>query len=348
MGAANQPEVNRRGFLKAAAVTAVAATTLGTGAAVLKQASQSAPTTITTVSAAPTLSVPPITVNNASGEAFTQLAAVQADNVRLQAALDAANRQLTGLQQHDANAMTNNQSVQTELASANERVSVLAGLVTLYEQLDDVDLDTVLDNGLTAVNDSLFNLMDGIPTLEESLSAGQLALAEVENHLPVLENGRVWLDGQLGKLSTYFQQIELLLLDAVDAVGPFLQMLDEWFANIKKWLPFGIGQKAATVMQSITTLLIETPGTVSGIHSNIAQPLDVWLAKDEQNEVKLHSKLIKPLRENVMAKTSETLGKARAIETTYTANLKEPVATAVANKQTVRDLITSYRETHQI
>jgi hypothetical protein len=295
------------------------------------------------------LAVPSLTVNNgASAEAFAQLAAVQAENVRLQAALDAANRQLTGLQQHDANAMTNNQTIQTELASANERVSVLAGLVTLYEQLDDVDLDTVLDNGLTAVNDSLFNLMDSIPTLEEGLSAGQLALAEVENHLPVLENGRVWLDGQLGKLETYFQHIEFVLMDAVEAVGPFLQMLEDWFANVKKWLPFGIGEKATTIMQSITTLLIETPGTVSGINSNITQPLDVWLAKDEQNEVKLQSKLSKPLRENVMAKTSETLGKARAIETTYTANLKEPVATAGANKQTVRDLITSYRETHQV
>lgn len=348
MGESNQSEINRRGFLKAAAVTAVAATATGTGAALIKQANQSAATTITTAPAAPTLSVPPLTVNNAGAESFAQLASVQADNIRLQAALDAANRQLASLQQHDANAQATNQSIQTELAAANEQIGVLAGLVALYEQLEEVDLDAVLANGLTAVNESLATLLDDIPTLEEGLAAGQLALAEVEEHIPVLENGRVWLDGQLGKLETYFQQVEYLLIDAVEAVGPFLQMLEEWFTGIKKWLPFGIGERATNIMQSITTLLIETPGTVSGINNNIAQPLDVWLAKDDQNEIAFKNKLIKPMRENVMAKTSETLTKARQVETTYTANLKEPLETAVANKQSVRELITNYRDQYRI
>ncbi len=348
MGESNQSEINRRGFLKAAAVTAVAATATGTGAALIKQANQEAVTTITTVPAAPTLSVPPLDVNNAGAESFAQLASVQAENVRLQAALDAANRQLAGLQQHDANALAANQSIQTELGAANEQIGVLAGLVALYEQLEDIDLDTVLDNGLTAVNESLANLLDDLPTLEEGLAAGQLALAEVEDHIPVLENGRVWLDGQLGKLETYFQQVEYLLIEAVEAAGPFLQMLEEWFAGVKKWLPFGIGERAAHIMQSITTLIIETPGTVSGINNNIAQPLDVWLAKDEQNEVKLNSKLIKPLRENVMVKTNETMNKTRQVETTYATHLREPAATAVANKQSIRDLIAAYREQHQI
>lgn len=348
MGAANQQEVSRRGFLKAAAVTAVAATTAGTGAAVIKQANQAAPTTITTApAAAPTLAVPPLN-GSSSTEAFAQLASIQAENMRLQAALDAANRQLAGLQAHGENTMSANQMFQTELATANERVSVLAGLVALYEQLDGVDLDAVLENGLTAVNNSLTNLIDDIPTLEEGLAAGQLALAEVEDHIPVLENGRAWLDGHLGKLETYFHQIEFLLQEAVEAAGPFLEMVNEWFAGIKKWLPFGIGQKAATIMQSITTLIVETPGTVSGIHANVAQPMDVWLAKDEQNEVKLKSKLIKPMRETVMAKTNETLTKARDVDEIYSVNLKEPVQTAVANKQTIRELITTYREQHQI
>ena len=215
MGESNQPEINRRGFLKAAAITAVAATATGSGAVLIKQANQTAETTITTAPMAPTLSVPPLTANNAGTETFTKLASIQAENIRLQAALDAANRQLTGLQQHDANTLATNQSIQTELATANEQIGVLAGLVALYEQLEEIDLDAVVDNGITAVNESLSNLLADIPTLEEGLAAGQLALAEVEDHLPVLENGRVWLDGQLGKLETYFQQVEFLLIEAV-------------------------------------------------------------------------------------------------------------------------------------
>lgn len=350
MGASqNEHEINRRGFLKVAVVTAVAATATGTGAALIKQANQSATTTITSAEvAAPAFTGPPIVANTAVTENFAQLAAIQADNMRLQAALDAANRQLASLQQHEANSLSANEAVQVELASANERVSVLAGLVALYEQLEGVDLDTALTNGMTAVSDSITGLLNDVPSLEESISAGTLALAGVETHLPVLANGRAWLDGHLGKLDGYFHQIELLLMDAVEAVGPFLQMVNDWFAGVKKWLPFGMGETAVTIMQSITTLLIETPATVSGLNTNIAQPLDVWLARDEENEIALSKMLVKPLRDDLMVKTTDALSKTRHIETTYTAHLKEPVDTAVANKQSIRTLITDYRQQHQV
>lgn len=344
-----QEEVSRRGFLKAAVVTAAAATVTGAGTAALKQGSRAAPTVITTSPAAsPTLTVPQLGSSQGATEAFAQLTSIQAENMRLQAALDAANRQLASLQQHESNATNANQTIQTELASANERLSVMAGLFALYEQLEEIDLDTVLDNGLETLSDAFNNLIEDVPDLEESLENGKLALAEVENHLPLLENGRAWLDGQAGKLDTYFQQVETLLREAVEVAGPLLEMINEWFAGIKKWLPFGIGEKAATIMHSVTTLIAETPGTVSGLQTNIAQPLDIWLARDDQNEVKLKSKLINPLRNEVMAKTSDTLLKAKAVETTYTTEFKEPLTTAVSQKETIRTLISEYRQQHQI
>jgi hypothetical protein len=61
-------------------------------------------------------------------------------------------------------------------------------------------------------------------------------------------------------------------MEVVEAAGPFLQMINDWFAGIKKWLPFGMGETAVTVMQSITTLLIETPANVTGLNTNISQP----------------------------------------------------------------------------
>jgi hypothetical protein len=344
-----EKEVSRRGFLKVVAATAVVATATGAGAAVLKQAQPTGPTTITVASPPQmTAAVSPVVGNTAVTDSFSQLAAVQAENMRLQAALDAANRQLAALQQGDASATAANQTMQTELASANERVGVLAGLVALYEQLEGVDLDTALGNGMTAVSEAITNLLNDVPSLEESMTAGTLALGQVESHLPVLANGRAWLDGHLSKLDGYFRQIESLLMEVVEAAGPFLQMINDWFAGIKKWLPFGMGETAVTVMQSITTLLIETPATVTGLNTNISQPLDVWLARDEQNEIALTKMLVKPLRDDLMVKTTDALNKARGIETVYNTNLKEAVGTAVANKQSIRTLITEYRQQHQI
>lgn len=341
-----ESEINRRGFLKAVALTAVAATATGGGAALFKQAQQAAAPVITTAPLTAVTISP--TASSLATDHLAQLAAAQAEIVRLQAALDAANRQLTAVNEQGNNSLAANQTMQQELASANERVGLLAGLVALYEQLDEVDLDEMVDSGLTAVSQALDGFFADVPSLEESLSTGTLALAQVESHLPVLANGRVWLDGHLQKLQNYFGQIENLLYDVVEVAGPFLQMVNDWFAGIKKWLPFGMGQTAVTVMESITTLLIETPSTIAGLNSNLAQPLDLWLARDEQNEIGLNQTLVKPLRDGVIGQTNKALGKAREVETSYLTNLQAPWHTAVAQKQSVRALIEAYRQEHQI
>jgi hypothetical protein len=349
MSQESDQQVDRRGFLKAALATAVATTTVGVGAAAMRlNATQ--PTIISTTGpTAPVMAavqLPPATTPES--ELFTRLASSQAENMRLQAALDAANRQLAAVQQSNGSTQAAQEAVQIELAQANQQVSVLAGLVALYEQLDAVNVEGALDAGLTAVSEGLTNLFAEIPTLEASMAAGQLALAEVEAHLPVLANGQAWLENHRQKLAGYFQSIELILAEVAENAGPFLQMVNDWFANLRKWLPFGLGETAANVMQSITTLLLEIPGTVSGLETNVSQPLQVWLAPDAQNEIALSKNMIKPLRDEVLVKTGETLSKARTMEAVYQEQLRIPTQTAVASRTVLHNLIAEYRQQNQV
>lgn len=343
-------QISRRGFLKGVAVTGAAAVATGAGAATLMQQSANAPITTNVVSTPPLLpaTAVPNMANISADEMLARLASAQAENVRLQAALDAANRQLLGAQADDQNALAAQETYNVHLAEANNQIGVLAGLIALYEQLDSVDVDAVVENGLTAVSETLNNFMADVPTLEESLEMGQIALAEVENHIPLLDNGRLWLENHNGKLDSYFKAIELILLEVVESAGPFLDMLNSWFESVKKWLPFGLGEKATNVMQSITTLLLETPATISGLNTNVAQPLDVWLAKDQNNEVNLQKNLIKPLRENVIAQSNIATGKAKQVESIYKEQLHEPINTAVASQRVIRNLIAEYRENNQV
>lgn len=343
----NEPQIGRRGFLKAITVTGAAAVVTGAGAALLKQNPNTA-ATINTVSSAPITAPTAVTVSAPQNDLLAQLASIQAENMRLQAALDAANRQLETLQLSSQDTSAATESLNVQLGEANAQIGVLAGLVALYEQLDGVNLENAVENGLTAVSDTLTNLLDDIPTLEEGIQAGHLALAEVENNIPLLENGRTWLENHISKLDAYFQSIENYLQDAVESAGPFLQMLNDWFESLRKWLPFGIGQKAATVMQSITTLLIETPATISGLDTNISQPLAAWLNKDENGDVLLQKNVVTPIRDNVLTKTTAAVDKAKTLNTAYMAQLQEPVQTAVMNKQAIRTLIAQYREQHQL
>lgn len=347
----NQDEqvVSRRKFMKAAMLTAVAASATGAGAAIYNQSpANDAVVTSVSNSAAPVINTAVSPSAPANNDLFTRLASAQAENVRLQSALDAAQRQLASLEQNNQSSANNSEALTVELNQANERIGVLAGLVALYEQFEAVDMETAVQNGLSNFSGNIETMLAEVPTLSESIQLGRQALENFESQIPVLDNGRLWLIDHLSKIEGYFQVVEQLLADAVDRVGPFLQMLTDWFESVKRWLPFGMGQTAATIMQSITDLIMETPNTLSGLDTNVMQPLNVWLNRDQNNETALHQTLIKPIRDDLMPKADTTVSKVRQMDETYKTALKEPVETAVASQRVIRNLIAEYRQQHGV
>ena len=215
-----EENVSRRGCLKAVMATAAAATAVGAGAAWLKGKEQ---TTVQTASlaAAPQVINPVAYNSTANSDLMAQLISAQAENVRLQAALDAASRQLLAINGADGNNAAAIQNLQLELNNANDRAGVLAGLVALFDQLEGVDLGDLLQNGLTTVGEAVTDLVADIPTLDEAIAAGQTALQELENDIPLIENGRTWLEEQANRLESYYLGVETFLKEAVETAGDF-------------------------------------------------------------------------------------------------------------------------------
>lgn len=352
----DEQAVSRRNFMRNLGISLLAATTVGTGAAMITRETQktpaappvirelpSLPTSIPAVQSAQTV----ITANNDAAELLQKLAASQAENMRLQAALEAAQRDL------DALSLTNNsnrsatEELSLQLASANDQIGVLGGLVALYEQLDDVDVLDTIQNGMAAVSESIDGLIEHTPTLSEGIQLGQQALADVEAHLPVLENGRAWMDAQVSKLNSFYETVEVVLQSVLETVGNFLDMVEAWFTNVRKWLPFGIGEKAANVVDSLSRLVAETPLTVEGLNTYLAQPLDHWLVREE-GEPKLQRNLVKPVREKVLVRAQESINKAQQVQNSYQENLALPVELTFSNRQLIRGQIADYRQQHQV
>lgn len=351
--------VSRRDFLRAATLTAVAATAAGGGAAAFVRSRQAEP--VITVASNPTtlpgavVSVPTPAISGASTAAATSgsadtlalLAQAQSENLQLKAQLDQALQQLAGLQTSEADSRAARDTLQMELDGANNRLGILGGLVALYQQLDDMDPGAAVEGGLQALGTKLTELVDGTPLLNSGLDTGTLALSEMEAHIPTLDSGRQWLAEQTARVQGFYSQVELVLQEALERVGDFFQMLAEWFEGIRKWLPFGVGDKAAKVMSNLTTLVAETPNTLAGLQANIATPLDVWLVREEGEPV-LQRRVVRPLRDEVIARARVTIDQTHQTHTVYNDNLASPVRAVFANRQTVRDQIAAYRQQNQV
>jgi hypothetical protein len=219
----------------------------------------------------------------------------------------------------------------------------LGGLIGLYEQLEGVALDDLVDAGISTLSGSVATLMGQLPTLAEALEAGSEALDTLEAQIPLIDNGRQWLDNHTSRLDIYQRSLEAVLQDAVENVGEFLQMLGDWFASVLKWLPFGMGDNASRVVTALTDLLAETPHTLSGLNTNVSQPLAMWVG-DVDGEKPLKANLVRPLREKTIAQAKTVAIQATDLQTHYEAHLAQPAKTALQSRQTVREMIATYRQ----
>jgi hypothetical protein len=346
--------LSRRGFIKAAVATAALATATGAGAAILVNPDVLLPKPAATAKSVTVSSLPPVTYQPAaaviqadSTEMLARLAATQAENVRLQAALDAASRRLSAMevngQQHSALVET----MQLQLGEASNRLSVLTGLIALYDQLDSIDVAGAVDGGVTAVGGVMRSFLEKAGQVAQGVVNGREALNQFEAQIPAVESGRNWLANHVSRISLYYQAVEHALRTAAEKAGSLLQMLNEWFQDVLRWLPFGFGRKAAQVMDTVTKLVAETPNTISGLTTNVAQPLDIWLAGGG-DAMPLRRNLIKPLHEQTLKPAGELAAEAESVRQTYQENLVRPVQVAVYNQRVLRELIAEYRQEHRV
>ncbi len=341
-----EPGINRRRFIKASVAAAATATVAGAGAALLRD--RQPPLKI--IPQPQPVQQPihlPTNSNQEVEELFSRLASVQAENVRLESQLNITKRRLEA-KRSSISARDKNESeiLQTRFDEMNLQVGVLSGLVALYDQLDEIDLDDIVDSGLTAVGDALDELVDNVPTVTEGLQMGQAALDELEQHIPLLEDGRNWLEDQLGSVDEYYGAIERSLRSVVEGGGSFVQMLNEWFQGLLKWLPFGIGNKAIEVMDTLSNLVSEIPGTLTGINANVVQPLDVWLEKDG-DQTALQKRIISPVRERAIEPAVQAMDRTETLRTTYRSHLADPARLKLERKRAIRNSINEYRSIHQ-
>ena len=347
-------EIDRRGFLRAAAAATMAAAAAGTAVALLMEQKQAGP-----IAVSPPFETLPITsVADPSPEFVSlssQMSAVQAENFRLQTQLAAAQGQLeligrTNDQQYGSEVEAwrlQLDDANSQVASLGAQVTLLAGLVELYEHLDAVDLATVASEGVATVSSILTGVIEEVPAVAEGIQAGRDALEDFEEQIPSLEEGQRWLIEQMDVLNGLYTAVETALQNSVEVAGTFLQKLNQWFQDIQKWLPFGIGDRAATIMNALADLLESVPETIDGAQTRVAGPLDLWLERDGQ-ETRLHKQLIRPVRVSALDRASRTVTQVEALDSIYQSRLAEPVIAATERQRLIREQITTYRQNNLV
>ena len=255
------------------------------------------------------------------------------------AELEAANAEL------DAAKGAADLELQAFLENAAEEVAQLLGLLDLYEELDKIGLDGIIEKGLAAVALPLGAVEAGALALKSGLEWAEDALRTVGEAVPTAQESLLWLEAQVSAVSDAIEKLENGVAQALDkatdnAVG---EAVKEFTAKILDVLPFGLGDRFRAALAGLVALVTSVDDLVEGINTKLLEPLrENWFSGEDGEG--MSGTFLDPLVEKILDPLEEHLESLAALADTVQSDLTAPTQRAMAERARLRAEIARYKD----
>ncbi len=316
----------RRHFLTRVLLGGVAATALGGSAALLyDQYAESAPSVAALTSLSDAARTQPTVAANSTdvSQLRSALQAITADRDRLN----------SELQQRNAELAEARQALEVALAELDAHKN----LNSLWQQLDEVGLDVMMGAAVAAMGGNLQNLARLAALLREGLEIGRAVTDWFIGAMLRPQTGIQWLQRQVNALATSIDWLLEQVRDVVQPAANLSSTLMDFIIKVLDRLPFNFGRRAEAGLNAMRTVVDQLPELIRGINDEVLDPLADWFGTDEGRN--LQGMLVRPVIDNVFVPAQQVLAKIDELDSTFTSNVAQPVETAIAQRQTLRERI---------
>ncbi len=231
--------------------------------------------------------------------------------------------------------------------AADAEIARLRGLVDLYEKLEKIGLDAILQTGMAAVALPLEAVEIGANALKGGLELVEKGLRSVEEALPTAQESLLWLEGRISALADGIEKLETALGQALDkAAGtPLGQAVKDFATLVLDNLPFGLGDKIRAVLDGLATLVTGVDDLLEGINTRLLEPLrQKWFSTEEGQGV--GATLIDPVVEHILDPLEGHLADLTTLVDTWQQKLVAPAGRALEERSRVREEIARYKQEH--
>jgi hypothetical protein len=273
--------------------------------------------------AAPSTAMPgPSLTPTLPAEARTQIATLQ-------------NQLASVIQQRDAFQQQVTQ-VSGQLASLQSNHDLLKGLLDLYQQLDNTNLDQIVIDALGALGMPVV----AIETLRVAVSNGVTltvkVLQAIEDQMPLIAAGLDWLEQQIATLELAIRSLRTAL--DVANVGDFTKSVGDFVSQVLGMLPFGAGDNIKNSLMAMGNVINQLPTLLDNVNTRLLQPARTWIVSDQQSG--LYASLLRPVREQMLMPSQQMVANAQNLNSVYNTQLAQPAQTALDQRAKIRAEIT--------
>ncbi len=222
-----------------------------------------------------------------------------------------------------------NQALTTELQSAT-------GLMALYQELDELGLDRIVESGLGLVGMALERAGSGAAGLREGLRLAEQRLSELDQSFAGLDTGLARAEQGITGLSNMMQTLEDRLRAAGEPVAPITEALGGFFKGLIERIP-GVGPRIIEAIEHVEAIIGAIPQSIENINSDLIRPLRERFFPQQGDTVQV--RLLDPIAAAIVAPADALLGALSDLSSTWQSALQQPAQETLAKRAEVRQKI---------
>lgn len=297
----------------------------------------------------------------------SQLAAAQFEKTTLEGSFATLNQQVLTLDSQLGAATTQNAQLATSLTDSQKESETLKNqlaelqfkltgaegklieykdLIGLYDQLENVGLDTLAQNGLQTAAGGLTSALGLLPLVQTGLQSARGLLDEFEKVLPDFHDGLTWLSGQIINLKLGLFALEKAAQTTLtNAATGVVAVFGGFITFVLDYLPFDIGKQTRAAFDNAQSVITQTSEMTARTDDRVFNKMSRYVSDGPNNWQK---KLVSPLREQTMAPTDQLLTAVNDAHTTFNTALSAPVQAALEQRAGLRQKIVEHRVAHAL
>lgn len=228
-----------------------------------------------------------------------------------------------------------------DLTSQLEQVKPLLNeaqaLNALWRSLDEIGLDNLVVTALTTLGGLISAVVAISDILQPGLNTAKAAVDYVTNNFSGPQSGIRWLGSQVTLLSKTLDDLARSFEAAVQPIQPYAQLVTNFVEWVLNQLPFNIGSKARSGMQGMESIISGLPDLVSGIASDVLDPLAVWFGSDPLQN--LTGVLLAPVLDKVIIPAQDMVNNVVSLNQSFEGDVNKPATDAVQRRAEIRKQI---------
>lgn len=229
---------------------------------------------------------------------------------------------------------------------AQQTIDSWRRLVALYEQLDQIGLDSVVVAAMESIGSAVSRLRGQIATVADGVDMAEERLADLDEGLAILDTGLEAVESGVSNVADLVARLQDVLADTGERTGPLGEKVAGFFRALLERLPFGLGDDMLNVLDRIEALLAELPDAIESINAKLIDPLRTRFFPREGNSV--HVRIIEPILEQTLRPMRALLDDIDMLLTRWEDEFAEPANQRLTEIEEMRAKIQTFREGHEL